>query len=334
LNKVFLLTGLSLATSAWGQVALTEFRVAFYNVENLFDTIDHPQTLDDAFTPTGEKAWTTTRYRRKLNQIAQVMDSLQLPAIIGLAEVENRAVLEDLVQTKALRPGSYAAVSYDSPDLRGIDVGLLYRQDHFRVDSAGLIRIAFPLWLEPEGYTTRDILYVRLDGGAHHLFHCFVVHWPSRRGGELASEHRRLWVAQYLRRALDGLLAVDTVAQVLIMGDFNDKPDSRSVHNVLGAIEARDTTYLPGVFYNHMMALQRAGEGSYNYRGEWNMLDQFVTHGIGWPGAWRVQEVRVYRPDWLLYEGKRPNRTYGGPKYYGGFSDHLPIVLDLVWQSD
>jgi predicted extracellular nuclease len=314
----------------YAQSPLTSFRVAFYNVENLFDTRDNREKLDDDFTPAGRQAWTTARYQTKLDRIGEVVEALEYPALVGLAEIENDSVLAELVASERLAGQRYAHLSFDSPDLRGIDVGLLYRSDVFTLERDTFFRIDFPAWLEPEGYTSRDLLYARLDSGeAFGSFHCFVVHWPSRRGGEVESEHRRLWVAQRLRRLVDELLNFDQEAKVIIMGDFNDEPANRSVQSVLGAIESRDSLFLPGILYNHMIPLDNAQEGTYNYRGNWNMLDQFVTHGLGYPAYWRVAKVGIFKPDWLLYKGDRPNRTYGGPNYYGGYSDHLPIFLDI-----
>jgi predicted extracellular nuclease len=169
--------------------------------------------------------------------------------------------------------------------------------------------------------------------GDNSEFHFFVNHWPSRRGGTSESEHRRLWVAGYLRRAVDQVLFNDPLAQVIIMGDFNDFPGYRSVANALGTLKVEKVPQLPGLLYDPFLSLQLKGEGSYNYQGDWNMLDQIIYAGMAAPNPWRMADFGIFKEEFLLYKGKSPNRTYGGNNYYGGYSDHLPVYLDLVRQK-
>lgn len=305
------------------------FRTAFYNVENLFDTTDEPLKLDDEFTPEGDKEWTIERYEKKINQISEVITALEFPAVIGLCEVENSSNLSDIAAHQSLENKGYTPVHFESPDVRGIDVGLLFQSSQFELKSKEFIRIDFPAWLEPDGYTSRDILHVVLTARDRSDFHFFVNHWPSRRGGMAESEHRRLWVASHLKRAVDEVLLDDSLAQVIIMGDFNDFPDNRSIANVLGALKLNEVPQLPGLLYDPFLSLQLKGEGSYNYRGDWNMLDQIIYAGMVAPNPWRISAYGIFNESYLLYKGEKPNRTYGGNNYYGGYSDHLPVYLDL-----
>lgn len=306
------------------------FRVGFYNVENLFDLKDDPEKLDDDFTPAGKQQWTQKRYATKLGQIAQVMNALDLPAVMGFCEIENTGVLEDVAKEKELSTAAYRAISYESPDLRGIDVGMLYDENRFVLLNSNPLRVEFPLWLEPEGYTSRDILHVELlHTSTQEVFHFFVNHWPSRRGGAEASEHRRLWVAAHLRRAVDKILSANPLEKIIIMGDFNDEPLNRSVSHGLGTLAITDQQQVPSLLYNPFLAIDNSVAGSYNYRDEWNVLDQIMYAGLQVPSNWEMSGFGIFSADWLLYEGTKPNRTYGGPNYYGGYSDHLPVFLDV-----
>lgn len=326
---LLLIIGASASTTASAQ-ADTSFRVAFYNVENLFDTDDDPATLDEDFTPTGPQTWTEERYQTKLRQIAQVMNALEQPGIMGVCEIENKRVLDALVQHPDLKAHRYGVVSFDSPDLRGIDVGLLYQTTRFELVAARTVAVPFPEWLEPEGYTTRDILHTTLRHKASNtMFHVFTNHWPSRRGGDEASEPRRLWVAAHLRNAIGVVLNEDPLAQILVMGDFNDEPLNRSISYGLGTLKVNEKRQVPGLLYNPFLNINTKEEGSYLYRDAWNMLDQIMYAGLQAPNPWRMRTFGIFRPDWLRYQGKGPSRTYGGPNYYGGYSDHFPVFMDI-----
>ncbi len=316
----------------FGQQKNTEdtFRVAFYNVENLFDTVDDPIKIDEAFTPDGSKKWTKERYDKKLEKLAQVIDALGKPGILGICEIENKAVLSDLAQTKAIRDVHYDVVHFESPDVRGIDVGLLFDTDVFSLKSSDFIRVDFPLWLEADGYTSRDILHVELTNKTNDIFHVFVNHWPSRRGGQAASEKRRLWVATHLRKAVNEVMMNTAGAKIIIIGDFNDEASNRSLSHALGTLPIADNTVLlPDLLYNPFLTLEKAGEGSYNYKGDWNMLDQVVFAGFDQTSNWKMTDYGILKEDWLLYKGEAPSKTYGGPNYYGGYSDHLPVFMDF-----
>ncbi len=336
--------------------------VLFYNVENLFDTLDTPNQIDEEYLPGSEKLWGTQRYNAKLDSLAHVIAAASgarpdpkgkqryatasLPLLIGLAEVENAAVCRDLA-TRLAGEGVYRVEHVESPDVRGIDCALLVRTDAFKTGSVRGIRLEFPESINPpdmesgERYTSRDILYVqgRIKGMKQPL-HVFVNHWPSRRGGLEASAPRRAVAARALRSAVDSLRGAEGHPYVLAMGDFNDEPENGSLQDVLGA---QIHGYVePTSLANAMGLLDAEGGGSYNYRGNWNMLDQFVITGVLMPfnGAkygkakgWQIGSVSAFREDWMMYFSDRfgatPSRTFGGPNYYAGYSDHLPIVATL-----
>lgn len=313
--------------------------VMFYNVENLFDTADNPDTEDEEFTPESEKAWDMERYEKKLDDIASVIravNSDELPEIVGLCEVENRKVLEDLVQTRDLKRGNYAIVHHESPDTRGIDCALLYNMQEFRVLSSEAIPVHFPF---DSSLTTRDILYVEGKTADNETLHLFVNHWSSRYGGQRESEPKRIYCAVTLRKAVDRIMNRQPEAKIIIMGDFNDEPTNRSVFEMLLANNKRKNAG-DRELYNLMYDAHNVrGEGSYNYRGNWNMLDQIIvsrtllTDTRGWHCGY--EDGRILKAEFLLYHDEErqeyvPSRTYGGPNYYGGFSDHLPVYVTLV----
>jgi len=299
----------------------TSERIMFYNVENLFDTIDDPHKADNEFLPTGKKEWNSQKYFKKLNQIGKVIIAVgewKAPAIIGLCEIENRTVLNDLVNNSPLQKMQYQIVHHESPDPRGIDVALLYNAKKFRVlsDSALTIRKR-----DSSLARTRDILYVQgiLEKDTIHIY---VNHWSSRRGGQMATEQKRINGANTLRKHLDGVFSKNTNAKVLIMGDFNDEPDNKSVYDVL----------VKGELYNAMFNKISVSAGTNRYRNKWNMLDQIILSNTL---KRKMSEAEIFKRDWLFSEdknGERKNlfRTYQGPIYKGGYSDHLPVYIDFL----
>jgi predicted extracellular nuclease len=319
----------------------TSARIMCYNVENLFDTQNDPNKNDDDFTPSGKLAWDEAKYQTKLLHIAEVIKAVDanLPAVVGLCEVENAAVLKDLVKQPLIKEAKYGIVHYESPDERGIDVAMLYKKDSFKLISSKAIVTELP---NPQDKFTRDILYVKgnLEGGEVHLF---VNHWPSRSGGQEQTEPLRMFVASVLKHHLDSIRGVDANAKIICMGDFNDFPDDKSMANVLNAGPSEKelaSNELPSssyAYYNYMWQLQRKKEGTHYYKGEWSPLDQFVCSkalvegNSGWVSA--PGSAHIFRGDLVMFsdkEGnKRPNRTYVGNDYKGGYSDHLPVYLDL-----
>lgn len=308
-----------------------EFTVVFYNTENLFDTKDDPDTYDEEYTPSGSKEWTTKRYEKKVDDIAKVVSSADpdgLPEIIGLAEVENETVLKSLLDTEHFSDGYYGIVHEDSPDMRGIDVALLYKADAFDLLHDEFIPIQFPF--DPES-KVRDILYAKGVAGKDTM-HLFVNHWKSRAGGRKETEEKRTYSAKILRAKIDSVLNKNSDAKIVAMGDFNDEPDNKSLSKVLDAKDP-DQTEKNDQLYNLMYPKDKQDKGTYNYQSEWFMLDNLIVSSACMNGEGYTvsqEDVHIFDPPWVLYDHPKagmevPNRTYGGDNYFGGISDHLAI---------
>lgn len=313
------------------------FTIMSYNVENLFDTIDDPNKNDNEFLPDSSNHWNSDRYQKKIRDIARVINAVnknELPELLGLMELENSRVLQDLISNKLLQPGDYGFVHEESPDERGIDVALLYRKNEFQYLGHEKIPIIFDF--EPET-KTRDILYVKGKIGQGEILHVFVNHWSSRRDGEELSEPKRLFTAGILRAKLDAVFKKDKDAKIVILGDFNDEPSNKSLCEIL---MASNNPYPKNKneLYNLMFDKHLLGMGTYFYRGNWNMLDNLIISGslLNSPGKFEVSGDggQIFQARWMMYDNVKtgemtPNRTYGGSNYYGGISDHLPVYLIL-----
>ncbi|MDX1829759.1 MAG: endonuclease [Lutibacter sp.] len=306
------------------------YTVAFYNLENLFDTKNNPNTFDDDFTPKGVKNWNYKRYKRKIKKLGNVISKLGVeksyfsPAIVGVAEVENNTVLNDLVNSKKLKKEQYGYIHYESPDERGIDVALLYKKELFELINSE----TFPLYLEDENGGidyTRDILLVKgkLNG---ELIFTIINHWPSRRSGENNGESKRIQAANLATTIVKKIKAEYENPKIIIMGDFNDDPNNKSVKNHL----------VNASFYNPMESILDKGNGTLKHRGKWHLFDQIIfsknfieieeeKH------SFKYAEVfdNYFLKEWHgKYKGV-PFRTYIGKRYQGGFSDHFPVYVYL-----
>ena len=311
------------------------YRIGFYNVENLFDTIDNPLKPDEEFTPQSKKQWNTERYNKKLNDIAKVINSMQSPAIMGLCEVENETVLQDLTQNTSLNKYNYGIVHRESPDYRGIDNALIYQKKLFEVANVDVITINFPKSvIGEEEYVTRDILYVTGTFNKKETIHIFVNHFPSRYGGMKQSEPKRLYVAQQLKKKIDELFAQNPKANIIVMGDMNDETDNNSIAKTLQALPEPDNSKT-STLVNCAAKLDQEGKGTYNFRGNWNMLDHIIVSSplLSKKSKIGIGEFVIHQEKWMMYDNKKygltPNRTYGGTNYYGGFSDHLPVYIEI-----
>lgn len=321
-------------------------KVMFYNLENLFDPDNDTLTNDDEFTPEGIRHYSKTRMYRKINNIARVVLAVgqgNLPAIIGVCEVENRNVLEKLVRYSPLQKFGYRIVHYDSPDPRGIDVALLYRPELYMVCYSRPVPVSFDsLGLR----RTRDILYVKgiLPGGD--TLHCFVNHWPSRYGGVQSTIVRRRQAAQVVRRLTDSVCQSQPSAMYIVMGDLNDDPDDPSVKEELQARFPEEVATAGDWscnIINLMWECMKPGsEGTLKYGNQWNVFDQMMVPAsmVTGSASWQVKDKRagVLRDDFLFepdetWGGHRLFRTYIGMKYTGGYSDHLPVFLELVREN-
>jgi predicted extracellular nuclease len=318
------------------------FRVMSYNTENYMDYRHDSLSAVSEFSPTGMRAWNSSRYRQKRDKIAKVIVAVgewNPPALVALCEIENQAVLEDLTLRSPLRNLNYQISHFESPDPRGIDVALLYQPKQFKPYHQAPITIHFT---NSPHQRTRDILYVAGTLRNNDTLHVFVNHFPSRLGGELESENSRIAVATVLRQKVDSLFQDNPHANILIMGDFNDYPDNFSVNETLRALSERTLTETPSL-YNLFYTTHKEGEiGSYKHNGQWGMLDQIIASSHLFNGGGHTYinpgSAQVFAPDFLLEEdesgfGKRPFRTYVGIKYHEGFSDHLPVYVDLVIQK-
>ncbi len=329
----FLLVNLN--AKAQANKTLDSFRIAFYNVENLFDTLNNPAINDEDFLPSGSLQWNAERYATKLQRIEQVVEALAFPLALGLCEVENRAVVEDILKQPKLKTQNYGIVHFDSPDERGIDVAFLYKKDLLNVKTSLAHRITFP---EDPKDLTRDILEVTgtLRDGQKVAF--FINHFPSRGGGQAESEPKRIHTAKILRAKIDSILKMDKNVLVTAMGDFNDEPQNVSMSQNLGAQDPSVVkSYDKKKLYNLGFPIKKRKEGTHYYQKEWGLLDQMVVSG-GWllpRSRWyAAPEERILRADFLFFTDKKtnekmPNRTYTGPKYRGGYSDHLPIYMTI-----
>ena len=302
--------------------------IGFYNLENLFDTEDDPNINDEEYLPEGENKWTEERYQNKLAHMSRVISEMANgPDIVGLCEVENRKVLEDLVQMPSLAMKRYQIVHFDSPDQRGIDVALIYKQGVFLPFAIKKIGYVDPNNAE---YKTRDILWVKgLYQGD--TLHVAVNHWPSRRSGE----EKRILAAELLRRAVDSVQTVNPDAKIVLMGDFNDDPSNRSIKRALLA-DSKLKKMTPNMLYNTSYDHFKKGYGTLFYRGAWNLFDQIIiSQSLLSDRATNFHYIpdsfRVFAAEYMVqkegeYRGA-PHRTFVAGVYKNGYSDHFPSLI-------
>jgi len=312
------------------------YTLAFYNVENLFDTIDSPDTDDAEFLPNAEKQWKTVRYRDKLAKISEVISKIgdaDGAEIIGLCEIENKAVLTDLVAQPSIKKANYGIVHYDSPDKRGIDVALLYKQKEFTVESSQAIPMQ-SFRDDQEEPHTRDILKVTLVRKSDKLT-VFVVHFPSRREGKERSEFKRVAVAKQLRTEIDKLLEKDKQTKFAVIGDFNDEPTDKSLTEVL---QADNSQKQDDRLFNALYDIKLQGKGTYYHQGNWDMIDNIILSDgllLAEKGLRYVSNsAGIYAPEHLKQQEPEkfkgaPHRTYAGNRYLGGYSDHFAVYINM-----
>ena len=305
------------------------FTIAFYNLENLFDTSDDPNTYDDDFSSTGKLKWNKKRYFQKINRLSHVIKQLGIekssvpPVLVGIAEVENKKVLEDLVSSKDLQEFHYDYVHYDSLDDRGIDVGLLYNKQLFELINSE----RFMLYIEDEEGNqdfTRDVLLVKGKFNGE-LMHILVNHWPSRRQGTEASEYKRIEASELNRELISKIRLENKDAKIVVMGDFNDDPTNKSIQNLI-----KDD------FYNPMQSLLAKGKGTLKHKEDWYLFDQIIFSKNFLETTKNKHSFKyaaIFDRDFLkVFKGKnkgKPYRTFIGPWYQGGYSDHFPVYAYL-----
>lgn len=305
--------------------------IVSYNVENLMDTLDTPLKSDQEFLPTSDKNWNTKRYFKKLNDIAAVIndiDKKHFPDLIGLVEIENKAVVEDLLKTDVFKDKNYKIAHRETKDPRGIDLALVYNPKIFSFyadyqfdifDSNGV------------AYNTRQIYLVKGLVGKDTMY-VFLNHWKSRSGGQTKTEYKRIQAAKRLNEIIQYIFSYNPSANIICLGDFNDTPTDISINQTLNA--STDSIFASKTeLFNLTAFLAKQNLGTYNYRGNWNMIDNLIVSQNMLTknnSVYAKTNAMVYSSDLNVYFSKKlqlnvPNKTYGGNNYYGGVSDHFPI---------
>ena len=339
-----LLLSLCLVGAMLVAFAQKPYKVVFYNLENLFDTINDPNKNDEEYLPEGARKWTTYRYNQKQTNMSRVLfdiaaEDRNFPAVIGVSEIENRLVLEDLLATPKFAKTNYRIVHYDSPDRRGVDCAFFYRPDQFLLEGSEAHKISFP---GKPNFLTRDLvaMWGKIEGEP---FYFIVSHWPSRLGGKERSQHSRDFVAAKCKHICDSVRTANPNTKVVIMGDFNDDATDASVVDVLGAkgnmkkLEQND-------MYNPFYAMLKAGYGTLAYRDAWNLFDNIVVSenlATGSTGELKIQKkegAKFYgnifiAPYMVQKEGQYKNyplRSFVGSNFQNGFSDHFPVYIYIA----
>jgi hypothetical protein len=318
--------------------------VGFYNLENLFDTIEDVTKTDKDFLPTGPYHYTSDVYHDKIHHLATVISQIGTEftpdglAFMGCSEVENETVLRDLVHDSLLVNRHYAIVHYDSPDIRGIDVGLIYNPKYFVPKYSAPLFVHLPDEDTAPHYT-RDVLYVygMLNGEPVHVF---VNHWPSRRGGEEASAPNRAIAAGVCRQKIDSIIGKNTDAKIILCGDLNDDPVSPSVTVTLKA-KGDMKQIQRGDLYNPWMDYYKQGIGTLAYNDAWNLFDQIMISSAFLDKDQKgffFKEAKIFSKPWMIVQNGRfkgyPKRTYDSNKYIGGYSDHFPTYIELLKEAN
>lgn len=311
------------------------YSIAFYNMENLFDTNRDLSINDEEFTPDSPKKWNEDKYKKKLNNLSYVINEIEKESqtngliFIGISEVENKKVLEDLVSHKNIKESNYQIVHYDSPDVRGIDVGLLYNPLLFKVISSKTYNYNNPKY---PNFRTRDILYV-CGTTFNDTLHILVNHWPSRKGEN--NLELRDYAAKQCKNISDSIIRLNINAKVIIMGDLNDNPADRSCRVILKAKKDKKQTK-PGELFNPMWQTHDKGIGTARYQNNWDLFDQIIIsesflnqdlYGL------KYNKSEVFNKDFLIQKSGKykgyPLRTFSGNVFLNGYSDHFPVILYL-----
>lgn len=319
--------------------------VAFYNLENLFDYQNDPSTWDEAYTPNGTYHWDRPDYEEKMGKLATTISQIgrdlagSPPVILGLCEIENFNVLQDLANHPSLREYNYDIIHFDSPDKRGIDTALLFQKQLFLpIERKKVEVVIYEKDQEKKRIYTRDILLVSglLDG---EKIHVLVNHWPSRRGGEMKSRYRRIRAAQYTKRLVDSIWSAEPYSRVMIMGDFNDDPTSYSIKSVLNTKSDKKDLGLRSL-YNPMENMFRRGLGTLAWRDGWNLFDQIMLSSTFLENdfnSFQLFRAGIFNKHFLMtprgkYKGY-PFRSFNEGGYTGGYSDHFPVFVYLIKEA-
>ena len=336
LSIIILFSALFIA-SAFAQNRSDKAVIGFYNVENLFDTIDDPNKNDEQFLPDGDYRWTSERYHAKLNNLAKVISEMAKLegglVVLGVSEIENEQVMLDLAATELLKPYNLSVCHHESPDRRGVDVAFFYDASRFRI----LGTKAFPLNVpgNPDFITRDQWLMTGILDGTDTL-DIVVNHWPSKSGGEKRSLPGRMAAGQLARQIADSVLHSRPNAKFIYMGDLNDNPSAPCIVKEMN-IQKRDDNLTQHDLFNPMWKLFRDGFGSYAYRDSWEMLDNIIISGglvNARPNTYKFQSAHILRKSYMFTKSGSymdyPFRTFAGGNYQGGYSDHLPVYIVLT----
>ena len=330
-----------ISVTSYSQNIQDTIYIASWNVENLFDTIDDPEKKDEEFTPEGKKEWTNEKVDLKIENLSKVisyMNDGKGPSILGVQEVEHKHLLDTLLN-RHFNERNYDIAYFESLDFRGIDNGLIYDADLFTLSSKEAILVELE-----SGYSTRYILYSKLEHKNGEFIHCFVSHWPSRRGGEEKSRKNRVKAASVLKMKIGEILTEDENSFIVVMGDFNDEPDNQSIKDELEVSFLNCSDSLENEneeLYNLSSQLFEDGEGTYLYRSDWNMLDQIiVSREMLNKNSFQYicNSFEIVKAEFSVtktgqYKGaSRP--TFGGSKYLAGYSDHFPVGAKFIVNYD
>lgn len=318
--------------------------IGFYNLENLYDTVDNPKVNDEEFLPNSERQYNSRIYKDKLERMSIVISQMGTDinpdglAILGVAEIENDTVLTDLVNMPKLKDRKLKIVHYDSPDFRGVDVGMLYNPKYFKPLYSAPLFVKLPGGSK-DSYFTRDILYAKglMDGDTIHVF---VNHWPSRSGGEERSIPARAAAAGVCKHVVDSLMAINPQSKVIIMGDLNDDPISPSVVKVLKANGVEKKVKTTDLF-NPWWEMYKKGIGTLAYQDAWGLFDQIIVSGNWLPKdqkGYFYQKASIFNKDFLVQKTGKfrgySKRTWDGMTYNYGYSDHFPVYIMLLKKVD
>lgn len=325
-------------TSLFSQENGSRLRLAFYNIENFFDIKFDSTRQYNEFTPEGTQRWTLSRYLHKRTNVFKIIMAMgegSPPDLLGFCEVENEDVLSDLILGTPLKKFNYRVVHFESGDRRGIDVGLIYRLDHLSLINSKAIVFSDP---SDANFVTRDILYVSFEVDAADTLHVFVNHWPSRYGGVLSSDIKRIMAAELLRKHVDSLKHYHRNPKIVLMGDFNDTPEDISIKKVLRALSPDKVMQDSDLVHLFTKPEELGFEGTIKHMQNWQIFDHIIVSqslyssddGLGFiQGSQRIFAKNFLLTDDDRHLGKMLYRTYVGPRYVGGYSDHLPVYIDL-----
>lgn len=335
MNKSLYALVIVLSIVSCNETKVNSFTVAFYNVENLFDTNDDPSTYDEQFTPDGDKKWDTEKYKTKLSNLAKVISEIsegRAPSFLGVCEIENRTVLADLAAEGLLKDAHYKIAHIESPDERGIDVAFLYDSRLFSITNQEVTQPDLSMFNDK----TRDILHIDGTLITGDRIHFIINHWPSRGGGQRESEPKRIQAAKALASIKDNIYSQEPEAVIIVMGDFNDEPSNNSISKTL-SVSCASTATAPNQLFNAFCDLEKQDKGSYKYRDHWDMLDQIMVSKSLVSETSKLYFITgseaIKSDDWMQQHGNKyegsPLRTFGGPNYLAGYSDHFPVSLKI-----